>query len=143
MEFDNLIGQEFLFYGVDNHMFKINDTIWEALEDPSDGYRSYLGSIEVTTKNGIFFREPIAIVKLEKDDTPQASYSIGCNGYKLIDVDYEHTWLVFGTDNTDDYYPTFYFNYTPRQEPKPKNKPVQGKTIVSDPFDRLFENREW
>ncbi len=34
--------------------------------------------------------------------------------YKLIDTEDGHVWLEFGTHNTDDYYPSFVFNYTPK-----------------------------
>lgn len=45
MEFYNLIGKTFKFYGVDGYCFKLGKTVWEAIENPDDGYRSYLDSI--------------------------------------------------------------------------------------------------
>jgi hypothetical protein len=37
----------FDFYGVCDNCFKINNFVFEAVEDPSDGYRSYLESIQL------------------------------------------------------------------------------------------------
>jgi hypothetical protein len=65
-EFDRLIDQEFDFYGVDNYQFKLGDAIWEAIEDPSDGYRSMLDTVErKDTAGSIFFGQPVARVRVE------------------------------------------------------------------------------
>jgi hypothetical protein len=42
-----------------------------------------------------------------------SSYDDNFNGYILRDVDTHHIWLVFGTNNADDYYPCFKFWYNP------------------------------
>lgn len=142
MEFSELVGDEFLFYGVDNQFFKIDDTIWEVQEDPNDGYRSMLGTIEVCNnkaKNKLFFREPIAIVRVEED--PEIE------GFRLRDTDHEHTWLQFGTDESESYYPCFRFNYTPMKVPQKKLQSLKNKAKAKihdhdiHPFDRLFDPR--
>jgi hypothetical protein len=48
------------------------------------------------------------VVAEEYDD----NYS---NGVRFVDVKDGHVWLRFGTDNTDDYYPYFVFEYKPRR----------------------------
>ena len=102
-----LAGKRFKFYGVWNECFKLDDKIYEAVENPDDGYRSYLGTVEVREPHPsmTFQRRRIAwVTVLETDDH-----------YFLVD-DTGHTWLKFGTDHTDCYYPCFVFEYTPKTE---------------------------
>ncbi len=99
----------FDFYGVCDNHYKLNDKVWLALEDPDDGYRSYLKSIEeVSDYTGIFFPEPLA--KVVVISVSENNFS----GYKLIDVEDNHVWLIIGTDDSDSYYPMFIFNYQPK-----------------------------
>ncbi len=106
--------KQFDFYGVDNNFYKLDDTIWEAIEDESDGYRSYLGSIEQTFSGDklIFFPQPLAKVTVQEFDDGQNK------GYNLVDVEDNHVWLFIGTNYYDDYYPCFRFEYTAKP-PKP------------------------
>lgn len=112
--FDQLIKSKkiFNFYGVDNYYFKIDKYIFEVIEDPDDGYRSYLGDIRLAdnTKDLIFFKTSIAkvkIIKVKNDDF---------NGYELYDDTHKHTWLKFGTIEFDHYYPNFIFYYQTLEE---------------------------
>jgi len=110
MGFDELEGKEFKFYGVDNNSFKLDRKVWLAVEDEDDGYRSYLDSIEVLdSKDGIFFRKSLAKVRIYRDQGPYFE------GFMLIDVEDGHCWLRVGTDNADDYYPYFVFQYQPKK----------------------------
>jgi len=80
---------------------------YEAIEDESDGYRSYLGSVETVNCAGlIFFSYPVATIRIE--DVNEDSET----GYQFRDVEDNHIWLRFGTDNADDYYPYFVFQYS-------------------------------
>lgn len=107
--FDTLIGNEFDFYGVDWNSFKLDDKIWEAVEDEDDGYRSYLGSIEMRDTQGMIFAlMPIARVRLEHWEDCHEDV------YVLRDVLDDHIWLRFGTNEMDDYYPYFVFDYKPK-----------------------------
>jgi hypothetical protein len=45
MRFYDLIGTEHDFYGIDFNHFKLDDTVYEILEDECDGYRSRHGPI--------------------------------------------------------------------------------------------------
>lgn len=108
MAFDDLQGKEFWFYGATEHQFKIGATVWEAEEDESDGYRSYLGSVERKVSDAIFFKRPIAKVRVE----------ILPDENKLVDVKDGHEWLRFGTDYADPYYPYFFFDYQPKAPKK-------------------------
>lgn len=106
MKFEELVGQEFEFFGVDGNSFKLGNHVFEALEDEDDGYRSYLRSVEVKDPSGlIFFGQPVAKVKLTSVDD-----AYGFVGFELKDSD-GHLWLRLGTDHSDDYYPMFIFQY--------------------------------
>ena len=110
MDFDETVGQVFGFYGVDANRFKIGRTVFEALEDDCDGYRSLLGSVEVKDPSRcIFFRQAIASVRVERVDYKDFE------GYRLVDVGDGHCWLRLGTDRVDDYYPCFIFDYAPKR----------------------------
>lgn len=109
MEFKDLVGIPIRFFGVDNCRFKIGAYVFEAIEDESDGWRSYLGSIEVAKDpSDIFFKDQLAIVVIEDVETGNSS------GYRFVDAHGGHEWLWIGTNNTDDYYPSFVFHYSPK-----------------------------
>jgi hypothetical protein len=109
MVFEELVGREFDFYGVDASAFKLDEVVFEAVEDESDGYRSMLASVEVKDPSGLlFFKTPLARVQLTIDG------GNSFNGYKLVDVVDGHVWLRLGTNDYDDYYPLFTFDYQPK-----------------------------
>lgn len=101
----------FVFYGVCGNEFKLGDTIWEAVEDPDDGYRSYLDCIKKRESDGIFFRHPLATVKvIEKKAYENQDFE----GWAFVDIFDNHEWLVVGTEDYNDYYPCFVFYYQPK-----------------------------
>lgn len=110
-----MIGTTQPFYGVDDKRFKLGEHIFEAVEDESDGYRSYLGAIKyVDPQRPIFFEHPLAnVVVHEYENEPDDFYGTS-EGFRLVDAS-GHVWLRVGTDNVDDYYPVFRFEYTPRE----------------------------
>lgn len=106
------------FYGVDHNAFKLGDRILEAVEDPSDGYRSYLETICTASswiKPELFSRVPLAYVHVVKLDK-----QYGMKGYALVDIADGHIWLTVGTNYYDDWYPYFVFEYTPKPGPLPE-----------------------
>lgn len=110
MAFEELVEQEkyYAFYGVDNFHFKIGKLVFEAKENPSDGYRSYLESVvSAENINLIFYDQHLAMVKLVSYDNGEFQ------GHALVDKD-GHEWLKIGTDSSDDYYPCFIFTYQPK-----------------------------
>jgi len=119
-ELQSLVGKEYDFHGVDNHCFKLDDMIFEAIEDESDGYRSYLESVrrhDSWKRN--FFATPIARVVVVEDNvshSPRRKHPPTDDScYVLRDVADGHVWLRFGTENLDDYYPYFVFEYQPKR----------------------------
>lgn len=97
----------FDFYGVCGSRYKLDDTVWEAVEDPSDGYRSYLLSIEIVgDSTDIFFENSLGKVFVQ--ECPEY------NGWKIVCEKTGHIWLKIGTDYSDSYYPSFRFEYVPK-----------------------------
>lgn len=133
--FESLLDGEYDFYGVDGNCFCIglNGTraVFEALEDENDGYRSYFNTFRTTDVGKVFFRSPLARVRLRhgghstrqpppaaKESPAQKSYRLKKTsddfaGWVLEDVTDGHIWLTVGTDYGDDYYPCFTFRYEP------------------------------
>lgn len=106
------------YFGADDaaHEFKLDGIVFKVLEDPNDGYRSMLGVIEYGKQSdSIFFRKPLAKVRIETYEERYVDHSAGDQGYQLVDIEDGHVWLEFGTDNTDDYYPYFVFRHTPKE----------------------------
>lgn len=120
--FSSLQGAVMDYYGADSSssQFKVDGLVFKVLEDPDDGYRSHLGAIEYGDQStSIFFRSPIARVRVEVF-TELTDSRVGwddghCEGYRLVDIDDDHVWLRFGTDNADDYYPCFIFVHHPKE----------------------------
>ena len=107
--FEEMVGKTFKFYGVNCNCFKLNTIVWEAIEDESDGYRSYLDSVVRINNTLVFSSREFARVRVEEDDNRYF------DGYQLVDEKDNHVWLRFGTDYCDDYYPCFVFEYQPKK----------------------------
>lgn len=106
------------FYGVDNNRFKLEGFVFEAKEDESDGYRSFLGSIKINPEEQsdrlIFFSQPIASIEIKWYDSGKCPGMPDFKGYQFEDYEDGHVWLRIGTDNINDYYPCFHFEYLPK-----------------------------
>jgi hypothetical protein len=121
-DFDDLIDKPLMFYGVDNHTFKLGDYVFEAMEDENDGYRSMLDEVRFVPqeeREGIstFSRHhsPLSSSKgLMGRTTTQPAGRPDFNGYALVDAD-DHVWLLLGTSSVDEYYPCFTFEYSAKE----------------------------
>lgn len=115
MVFDDLVGKQYQFYGVENCVFRIDDLFIEVVEDEDDGYRSMLGDLKVleNTADIIISKLPIATVVAKMSDDNDM------DTMQLVDVNDGHLWLEFGTDESDSYYPGFVFFYSPKANPQP------------------------
>lgn len=130
-----LDGKRWEFFGVNENTFQVREVgtdakrIFEAIEDPDDGYRSSLKELkeidqaEAAQRNLFFNEKPFVVLTgHELDETfefdgerriPPPGISSGrFVGLQLAD-DSGHPWLFVGTDNNDDYYPGFVFSYLP------------------------------
>lgn len=126
--FDELIGKEFTLYKSNllNH-FQLNNTLYEVLEDESDGYRSMMKHVAIVDDEADtgYYSENLGKVIIEKASPKYNSYSGKFNeedewqdndfeGYQIKDIQTDHVWLIFGTDNMNDYYPVFTYNWKPK-----------------------------
>ncbi|MBD9456011.1 hypothetical protein IB244_31610 [Rhizobium sp. RHZ02] len=90
--------------------FRLNGTIYVAVEDPSDGYRSSLRELVVqpdATMHNVF--PPIEVVGVYRNRKDFGSSDI----LELIDTANGKTVLEVGTENTGDYYPSFVASFHP------------------------------
>ena len=119
--FLNLVGGELDYFGADEAdcTFKLDGVVFKALEDPDDGYRSYLKTVDYTDNhNSIFFPKPLAKVRIETYDDRDTSggwVDQANEGFQFVDLKDGHVWLKFGTHNYDDYYPMFIFRHYPKK----------------------------
>ena len=141
--FELLEGKTFYFYGVVNNMFKLDELVFEALEDPDDGYRSSLGAILVREDTKLFHRLPIAKVIVDGINNGSMDKG-GIDGHVLRDVDTNHIWLKIGTGDTDDYYPYFAFNYTPDRTQTAYLEVIPGYKSFEERYPELIlKAPEW
>lgn len=133
---NRLDGKRWEFFGVNENAFQVREVgtdvlrIFEAIEDPCDGYRSSLrdlveiGPDEAAARNLFFSTAPFVVLTGhevdqtfvydgDQDQIPPPGVSSGrFVGLQLAD-DNGWRWLLVGTDNQDDYYPGFVFSYLP------------------------------
>ena len=81
--------------------FILDGKTYRAIEDPDDGYRSYLNEIEETDEKITNEFEPQKVIgKMKENSEYQNNDTI-----LFFDAITEKVVLEVGTDNTDDYYP--------------------------------------
>lgn len=90
--------------------FRLNDRFYLAVEDPSDGYRSMLRCLKSRKATKADIKNKFGPIKV------QASIRTGTDGRAadilwLQEVQTGELILEVGTDNTDDYYPSFVGNF--------------------------------
>ena len=108
--------------------FTLDGKTYMAIEDPSDGYRSYCEDLCVVKEECRTKLPDIEVVcvlrnKDEYGNTSELLEFIDCGNGKTI--------LTVGTGNTSDYYPYCVFEYTPEnmtcnKKRKVNKKPKQG-----------------
>jgi len=101
IRFEELVGRTGILCAVEDFKFRIGDLTFEAIEDESDGYRSMLGSLEIVQNIRPQFREEVTISSSDNE----LFFLTNTSGQVVLTV---------GTDRADDYYPTFIFNWQPR-----------------------------
>jgi hypothetical protein len=115
MRINDLVGKKCKYYGSKRgNTFRLDDYVFEAVEDESDGYRSYLDKILTLPEIPYEYQNllPIATVIIIDEDFLYLKENIRTldSGYQLVDADTAQLLLEVGTDNEDDYYPAFVFN---------------------------------
>ena len=128
-EYMKLVGCEFDFHGAQGSLIRLNNVVYEFLEDPDDGYRSHLGAVRISPASDHtgFFPNPVAkVVLVSTDDReswpkgwtppPEEPYHDGpFSGYYFVDVEDGHIWSQVGTEYHDSYYPCFVTHYSPKE----------------------------
>lgn len=90
--------------------FKLNDKVYRAIEDDNDGYRSMCEKIVVLPSRKIEASfEPVVVYGIMGNGNPYSKDEV-INFYDIIT---NKIVLSIGTENADDYYPTFIMNWIP------------------------------
>lgn len=110
VDFNRLTGiKAALHYCSDDYCFQLGDVIFEVVENEDDGYRSSMDEVRIVEREALskyphnHFLEEVTILAGDEDSM-----------WKILGAD-GHRWLQFGTRDASDYYPTFVFDWTPRQ----------------------------
>jgi len=90
--------------------FVLDDKTYIAIEDPDDGYRSRMEKLILTDEKITNPFPPIDVVVLWRT---QSAYNNDCEILDFIDAKNGKRVLEIGTDNTDDYYPSFVASFAP------------------------------
>lgn len=96
VDFEDLVGEELDFYGVDGNCFRLDDTTYEVIEEEDDSH--------IVVSEECLTGMPIARVVVECNDTI----------YTLVDLHDGHHWLRLGMDYSNAWFPLFVFDYTPK-----------------------------
>ena len=89
--------------------FEIDGQVYEAVENPSDGYRSYMDKLVISNKqvrNKIPEAQVVCVYK-DKDGYDD------CDLLDFIDCRNGKVFLTIGTKHVHDYYPVCVFEYNP------------------------------
>lgn len=114
VDLDFFNGKSFWLDAADYHSdssancirFRLDGVLYCAEEDENDGYRSCLGTIWVEA-------DPNTIQNVFKRRRVYCQHHLDFNHdiVRIYDRATEKLLIEFGTDNTDDYYPSFVGNF--------------------------------
>lgn len=94
---------------VDVVRFVLGGKTYRAIEDPDDGYRSYLKNIEVCDDPVTNNFPPQKVLGKMKEDSSYGSSDI----IQFVDVVTGKVVMEVGTENSADYYPWCVMNWSP------------------------------
>lgn len=90
--------------------FRLDGVIYTAMEDPSDGYRSSMDHLFVSTDAKLVnVFPPIRVLARKKENDQWQVHDT----LEVIDLVTGKVVMEVGTDNTDDYYPSFVSAFHP------------------------------
>ena len=84
--------------------FRLDGKVYTAIEDPSDGYRSSMERLFVSEDS---MRNVFSPVKVLARIRTEYEYGGTSEVLQLLDMRNGQVILEVGTDNSDDYYPSF------------------------------------
>ena len=91
--------------------FELDGQVYEAIENPSDGYRSYMDKLVLSNKSVHNKIPEINIVCVYRD---KDNYD-NCDLLDFIDCKNGKVFMTIGTRHTNDYYPVCIFEYSPEK----------------------------
>lgn len=96
------------------------DRVFMAFEDNNDGYRSQMGPLFVADGDAYEILNGPDYIRRDVvgRHVTQGEYSGEADILELIDTQTGHTWLRVGTENIDDYYPSFVAAWFPMDPTK-------------------------
>lgn len=92
--------------------FILDGITYTAIEDPSDGYRSMMEKIIISETKVTNTFAPVEVLVSYRDKT-EGSYKGDCEILDFTDTKNGKRVMEIGTDDSDDYYPSFVANWTP------------------------------
>lgn len=97
---DTFIKKSETYYQDDatGYRFILDGITYCVIENPDDGYRSYLGNLDTTTDKVDYTFPPQKVIGKMKEDRKT-------DVLELYDIVTNKLVLEIGTDNYDDYYP--------------------------------------
>src|SRR3990167_2940722 len=93
--------------------FVLDGKTYTAIEDPQDGYRSSLDKIIVSDHKVENVFTPVEVVVSHIKDKGNKYNTNNCWILRFTDTTNGKVVLEVGTDDTDDYYPTFVSDWMP------------------------------
>lgn len=106
--------------------FRLDGKVYTAIEDPSDGYRSSLDRVFVEDCAIPAF-PPIRVIGVKKPDDRHGYVN---DALQLIDVVTGKVVVEAGTENTDDYYPSFVSAFHPENMATNADRPAHTELLV-------------
>ena len=106
--------------------FVLDGITYIAQEDPSDGYRSAMKEITVSSLEIKNRFNPQRVLCRMKDESQCESYDV----LEIIDIETGKVVLSVGTGNNDDYYPYWVAEFTP--ENMACNQTITAPSSVTD-----------
>lgn len=86
--------------------FRLDDTVYGAVEDPDDGYRSHMQELITSDREMINEFSPQKVIGQYSDNGSE-------DILRLIDAETGKVVLEVGTNYCDDYYPCFVASFHP------------------------------
>lgn len=88
--------------------FILDGKAYQAIEDPSDGYRSTMRVLRKVSVKDVKNRfEPVTVLCRLQTERP---FGGSCDLLEMLETVKGKAVLTVGTDNNDDYYPSFVAN---------------------------------
>lgn len=133
VEFKSLVGEHVLdavdrsnetikheFYGSEQCeviRFRLDGVVYVAMEDPEDGYRSCMRDLvtEESEMKNVF--PPVRVMVRHRTDATHSGWPQVDDVLEFICIENGKEILTVGTENTDDYYPSFVGDFRPENMP--------------------------